>query len=270
MDDVCEEQPLVAHEQRKRRLDAEAVVVYVDDLESQLVSPPGKKARWTSPLSEIIPVVRPAEELLQRSASEESCGVAVVFDEQEETAGDVSEGDFADEEEKRLAEPLFLTPDMGNGALVACVARYLQRTLDRSEPAAPVRIGSSDPISVFFSAERQKFNLEPYVKRVVGLVNGSSSIFFAALCYMKRIANSDSRLTANAYNVHRLWITAVVLASKTLEDEVYSNEHYARMGGVPSLAEMNRLEACMLDKLGFRMHISPEEYASMRISVLAI
>jgi len=240
---------------RKRRNDEMTSTVCVDGLEAELaVSPQNKKTRWTSPVSEVFPVMRPTEaEVLHRSLSTQS-------------ASEVTVENVDDDEEDQLT---FLEPDMSNDMVVSCAARYLQSLVDQSEGAEAPRIGASDPISVFFSAEKQKFQLEAYVRRVVGLVNGSSSLFFASLCYMNRMAEADSRLVANAYNVHRLWITAVVLASKVLEDEVYSNEHYARMGGVPTLAEMNKLEACMLNKLSFRMHISPEEHSAIRSAVLA-
>lgn len=155
--------------------------------------------------------------------------------------------------------------------LTSCVAEHLE-----SEIAASTRQGldkkqplATDSDVVFYSAQKQKFALVKYVNRIVSLVSGSSSIFITALCLLQRAKKVDPLLAVHEFNVHRLWITAVVLASKMLEDEVYSNEHYARMGGVPSLSEMNRLEAAMLKKLNFSLYVPEAEYLDMRERVLS-
>lgn len=53
----------------------------------------------------------------------------------------------------------------------------------------------------------------------------------------------------------RLVLTATVLAAKFLDDEYYTNRHYAKVGGV-SLAELNSLEMHMLTLLAYRLRVS--------------
>jgi Cyclin len=54
-------------------------------------------------------------------------------------------------------------------------------------------------------------------------------------------------------------IVALVLAIKYLDDEIYSNAYYARVGGL-SISEMNRLEASMLELLRWNVSVSAELY----------
>eukprot|EP00186_Timspurckia_oligopyrenoides_P000039 CAMPEP_0182441562 /NCGR_PEP_ID=MMETSP1172-20130603/533_1 /TAXON_ID=708627 /ORGANISM="Timspurckia oligopyrenoides, Strain CCMP3278" /LENGTH=243 /DNA_ID=CAMNT_0024635919 /DNA_START=155 /DNA_END=886 /DNA_ORIENTATION=+ len=212
----------------------------------------GKRMRWTSPLSDVLLVKRP-------SVSFDEVDVLNVSDSLAESCTpNLSQVEDKDD----VIDVSFLEPDMGFDELVGTCARYLKGMVSESGSTNPRSISPSENISVFYSAEKQKFSLDSYLKRVVTLVNESSSVCFAALVYLKRLSALDSRLRLNDYNVHRIFMTAFVLASKMLEDEVYSNEHYARVGGIPSLLEMNKLEACMLSLLDFNLYISPEEYES--------
>lgn len=60
-------------------------------------------------------------------------------------------------------------------------------------------------------------------------------------------------------NVHRLLLTAVLIASKFNDDEYFDNKVFAQLGGV-SLTELNRLEVIMLQKLKFSLYVSVEQH----------
>lgn len=47
-----------------------------------------------------------------------------------------------------------------------------------------------------------------------------------------------------------------MIAAKFFDDRYYSNEHYARVGGISSL-EMNQLEREYLQLINFNLYISP-------------
>jgi hypothetical protein len=51
--------------------------------------------------------------------------------------------------------------------------------------------------------------------------------------------------------------------------QYYTNRYYAQVGGV-TLAELNRLELELLDRLGYRAHVDvPELCACLQVMVLA-
>ncbi|KAK9452903.1 cyclin-domain-containing protein [Dipodascopsis uninucleata] len=62
----------------------------------------------------------------------------------------------------------------------------------------------------------------------------------------------------DSYNIHRLVIAGVTVASKFFSDVFYKNSRYAKVGGLP-LEELNRLELQFLLLSDFRLAIPLEE-----------
>ena len=62
--------------------------------------------------------------------------------------------------------------------------------------------------------------------------------------------------------MHRLLITAVLVAAKFLDDSYFNNAYYAKVGGI-SLEEMNALELDFLLRCDFRLHVVPEDFDSV-------
>ncbi|KAK1389015.1 Cyclin [Heracleum sosnowskyi] len=62
-------------------------------------------------------------------------------------------------------------------------------------------------------------------------------------------------------NVHRLLVTAVMVAAKMLDDVHYNNTFYARVGGVTNL-ELNRLEIELLFLLNFELTVHSRVFES--------
>lgn len=66
-------------------------------------------------------------------------------------------------------------------------------------------------------------------------------------------------LRINSLSVHRLLLAAVLLATKFIDDVLYDNAHFAKVGGL-DVKELNMLELDMLKVLNFRLFIEPEEF----------
>ena len=60
-------------------------------------------------------------------------------------------------------------------------------------------------------------------------------------------------------NVHRVLITAILLAAKFFDDAYYNNAYYAKVGGV-HVSEMNSLEVEFLFRINFNLRVVPEVY----------
>jgi Cyclin len=58
-------------------------------------------------------------------------------------------------------------------------------------------------------------------------------------------------------NVHRVVITAVLLAAKFFDDAYYNNAYYSKIGGV-LVSEINGLEVDFLFRINFSLHVTPE------------
>ena len=63
--------------------------------------------------------------------------------------------------------------------------------------------------------------------------------------------------------MHRVVITAVLLAAKFFDDAYYNNAYYAKIGGV-LVSEMNGLEVDFLFRINFSLHVTPEVFEKYR------
>lgn len=125
----------------------------------------------------------------------------------------------------------------------------------------------SEPESVFFSVSRPEIPTKDYIRRLVSYTQCSPSAFVVMMVYLDRIARSNTRLSVTPYNMHRLLVTALTLACKMLDDRCFSNVHYAKVGGIPTAREMNRLELQFLSYLKYRLHVSLETYEEKQHSL---
>mmetsp|Transcript_7296 Transcript_7296/g.22222 ORF Transcript_7296/g.22222 Transcript_7296/m.22222 type:complete len:191 (-) Transcript_7296:144-716(-) len=117
--------------------------------------------------------------------------------------------------------------------------------------------------TVYHRAELPAISPAFYVRRIALYGSFSPSCLLLGLYYIDRLAHKDHRFLLNCNNVHRLLITAIMLACKYLEDTKISLNHFAVVGGV-SQRELVQQEADMLRRLEFRLSISPDELNTYR------
>ncbi|GME79798.1 unnamed protein product [Ambrosiozyma monospora] len=70
--------------------------------------------------------------------------------------------------------------------------------------------------------------------------------------------NKQQSFVMDSYNIHRLIISGITVASKFFSDVFYKNSRYAKVGGLP-LDELNHLELQFLSLLDFKLMIQVEE-----------
>jgi hypothetical protein len=88
-----------------------------------------------------------------------------------------------------------------------------------------------------------------------------------ALIYIDRLIQRNNFLLTEL-NVHRVVITAILLAAKFFDDAYYNNAYYAKVGGV-IVSELNALEVEFLFRINFSLRVAPdvfEKYNSELIS----
>lgn len=148
--------------------------------------------------------------------------------------------------------------DWSDDVLAQVLALKLEEYCHNNERIVNKKSTCSD-FTTFFSQNKQPFDLEFYMTRLVQYANCSSTAFVIMLVYLDRLQANRRELLLTDMNCHRVVLTALVLAVKYLEDEVFSNCHYASVGGI-TCKEMNTLEACMLDVLNWDLFVSPETF----------
>ena len=99
-----------------------------------------------------------------------------------------------------------------------------------------------------------KISIEDYLNRIQKYSELEDSTLIIALIYIDRLLENKN-IKLSIYNVHRILFTAVLLAIKYNEDEIYENNIFAEIFGV-SNKELNNLESEFLDLIEFNLFIT--------------
>ncbi|KAF9076639.1 cyclin-domain-containing protein [Rhodocollybia butyracea] len=106
-------------------------------------------------------------------------------------------------------------------------------------------------------------SLEAYLLRILKYCPTTNEVFLSLLVYFDRMTKLTSEATGrsfviDSYNIHRLVIAGVTVASKFFSDVFYTNSRYAKVGGLP-LTELNQLELQFLLLNNFTLVIPKDE-----------
>jgi len=118
------------------------------------------------------------------------------------------------------------------------------------------------PLS-FHARNIPSISIEAYLLRILKYCPTTNEVFLSLLVYFDRMSKMAAdtfggRFAIDSYNVHRLVIAGVTVASKFFSDVFYTNSRYAKVGGLPQ-AELNQLELQFLLLNDFRLVIPVEE-----------
>eukprot|EP01056_Protomagalhaensia_sp_Gyna25_P002587 Protomagalhaensia_sp_Gyna_25__2586@NODE_246_length_4207_cov_20_933781_g189_i0_p1_GENE_NODE_246_length_4207_cov_20_933781_g189_i0NODE_246_length_4207_cov_20_933781_g189_i0_p1_ORF_typecomplete_len390_score7_10Cyclin/PF08613_11/5_9e35Cyclin_N/PF00134_23/7_8e08_NODE_246_length_4207_cov_20_933781_g189_i028314000 len=106
-----------------------------------------------------------------------------------------------------------------------------------------------------------------YLERLRCFFLCSPECFVLAMIYIDRLVRLyDGKVVLSSLNIHRILVTAVMIAAKFFDDVYYSNSFYAKIGGL-SLEEMNVLESHFLHLIKYDLYVSPREYERYRRNV---
>jgi hypothetical protein len=128
-------------------------------------------------------------------------------------------------------------------------------------------LGDTAKLTRFDAVRPPAITVQQYVQRLKQYFGCSPECFVLALVYLDRVVKMHPDFAISRLNIHRLLVTAVMIAAKFFDDVYYSNGYYARVGGV-RLKEMNVLEVRLLDLLSWRLYVSPQEYQQYMNNVL--
>ena len=110
----------------------------------------------------------------------------------------------------------------------------------------------------FFLKAAPPFSISDYLLRIHKFSPHSPGVYLAAAAYIHRLCIVETLLPATPRTVHRLALVAIRIASKTLEDNKWTQERIARLGGV-STQELRKLEISFCYLLNFDLFLRPED-----------
>ncbi|CAN6247362.1 unnamed protein product [Urochloa humidicola] len=172
-----------------------------------------------------------------------------------------------------------MEPRKGGGArvprAVSVLAGLLEHAAERGDAEAEAGGAlTASSASAFRGKALPAIPVRRYAERIYRYAGCSPACFVVAYVYLDRLAHGgqgeeeeegDAEAAAavvgvDSYSVHRLLITAVMVAAKFMDDKHYNNAYFARVGGV-EVAEMNGLELELLFALRFRLNVTPDTFA---------
>jgi len=146
--------------------------------------------------------------------------------------------------------------DRAGPAFVPALANVLTHLASLS-PGRPNRV------THFHSVRPPQLSIEDYLSRIAKYFQCSNECFVLSLIFIDRIVKIHPEFTICKLNIHRLLLTSVMLGVKYFDDVYYSNQYYAKVGGIRT-KEVNALEAQFLKLIDWCLYVSPEEYDQYR------
>lgn len=143
-------------------------------------------------------------------------------------------------------------------ALVQSVARALECSI-----AASPKEGERTK-SVFDSCALPTASVRSYLRRLQRTFQCCGSTFVGSLVILDRfLVSRRARREEPQYltdlNVHRLFLTCLLVSVKFNEDCVFKNSQYAKAGGL-HVHELNQLERLLAEALDFNLRVHPAQY----------
>lgn len=124
--------------------------------------------------------------------------------------------------------------------------------------AANDAVADGTAVTKFHALRPPSISIHDYCTRIHKYASCSPECFVLALVYIDRLIQRNS-LLLTSLNVHRVIITAVMLAAKFFDDQYFNNAYYAKVGGVPTI-EVNSLELEFLFSINFSLHVATDVY----------
>ena len=115
-----------------------------------------------------------------------------------------------------------------------------------------------NPDDPFSRKSPSKVPLKYYFHRIKKYAQIEQSTLIIILIYADRICKT-SGIILNPHNIHKIILGCLLLAIKYNEDINFTNEHYAKVGGI-SIEEINNLQYFSIQLLSFDLFISEDVY----------
>lgn len=172
----------------------------------------------------------------------------------------------------RAAQPAADAP-LASSELVDRVAQVLVLAIRTANERVALSANDCRRPSPFDSAEVPGITVEKYLHRLRVIARCGDAIFVAALIlldrFVEKMAASAQAQPLTMSNVHRLFLTCLVVAVKYNEDAVYGNVHYAKAGGV-HVREVSRLERSLVQALDWDLRVTTEQYDIYQQALFAL
>lgn len=116
--------------------------------------------------------------------------------------------------------------------------------------------------NIFEKAVMPDITLKDYIYRIYRSAKPTEETIIGSIIYFDMVLKKHAD-KINKRSIHRIYLVAILLASKYIEDDFFINDEMAKFGGI-SLYELNRLEKKFCDWLDFDFLIFPKTFNQFR------
>ena len=113
-------------------------------------------------------------------------------------------------------------------------------------------------IKPFISKKIPSISINDYIERLFKYSKISEEIFIFVLIYIDKVCGNH-KINLNYNNIHKLILASFIACIKFNEDNYYSMNYYAKLGGV-SKKEIINLEYEFLNLIDFKLYIDQTLY----------
>ena len=111
-------------------------------------------------------------------------------------------------------------------------------------------------IILFMLKKIPSISIKDFLFRLLKYSKISDSTLVYILIYIDRLCHKY-KIKLNYYNIYKLILASMVVAIKLNEDEFYSSEFYAKLGGISKI-ELNNLEYEFTTMINFNLFVKEE------------
>mmetsp|Transcript_16042 Transcript_16042/g.16641 ORF Transcript_16042/g.16641 Transcript_16042/m.16641 type:complete len:239 (+) Transcript_16042:48-764(+) len=144
---------------------------------------------------------------------------------------------------------------LSNIALVEAMTAIVDEIIDTEHPAQK---------SIFDNERIPRISIKDYLMRVVKYCKINKSTLIMSLVYIDRIPPT---FIITMFNIHKIILACLLLASKINEDKIHTNLYFARVGGI-NLFEMNLIEIDTLGLIEYNLLVNVDTYQDYESHVL--
>jgi len=120
--------------------------------------------------------------------------------------------------------------------------------------------------TMFDAVSVPAMSVHAYLVRMRRYTKFDFSCFLVAITYLDRLCRQGLSFCPTMHNIHRLVVTALLVASKATDDIFHANMFMAQCGGI-SVSELNKLELELCRQLDWRLVPTVQQLHTLRASL---
>lgn len=113
--------------------------------------------------------------------------------------------------------------------MMTCLLEKMIKTNDSLQQTGERRKSIQHSFSCFHARSIPSITIDAYLTRILKYCPCANECFLALLVYFDRMSKTSGTLRIDSYNIHRLLISGIMIASKLYSDVFFTNTRYAKV-----------------------------------------